>query len=166
VLQRDEALDEQMYLLLGIAVAWCQQLETALVKLLEARQYDTARPLDERWATVSKWLDQVAGQLVEKLAVAPVIEGDLKAAMGRRNRLVHDAWRLYHAGQDQQGSFDLWEPWLRDEAAMIYSVGQGIEAVAAALRDARANGIDLGDSDMVRVWREKVGASVEPRPDR
>jgi hypothetical protein len=69
--QRDEALDEQMYLLLGIAVAWCQQLETALVKLLEARQYDTARPLDERWATVSKWLDQVAGQLVEKLGVAP-----------------------------------------------------------------------------------------------
>jgi hypothetical protein len=55
---------------------------------------------------------------------------------------------------------------LRDEAATIYSVGQGIEAVAAALRDARANSTDLGDSDMVRVWREKVGASVEPRPDR
>lgn len=155
-----------MYLLLGIAVAWCQQLETALVKLLEARQYDTARPLEERWATVSKWLDQVAGQLVKRLGVAPAIGTDLKAAIGRRNRLVHDAWRLYHAGQDQRASFDLWEPWLRDEAGMIYSVGQGIEAVAAALRDARANGTDLGDSDMVRVWREKVGASVEPRPDR
>ena len=80
--------------------------------------------------------------------------------------MVHDAWRLYHAGQDQQASFDVWEPWLRDEAAMIHSVGRGVEAVAAALRDARANGTELGDSDMVRVWRSEVSVPVEPRPDR
>jgi hypothetical protein len=51
---KSDALDEQMHLLLGIAVAWCQQLETALVHLLDAHQHDTARPLEERWATVSK----------------------------------------------------------------------------------------------------------------
>jgi hypothetical protein len=164
--KRDEALDEQMHLLLGIAVAWCQQLETALVQLLDARQHDTTRPLEERWATVSTWLDQVAGRLVRELRVAPEIETDLRAAIGRRNRLVHDAWRLYHAGQDQQASFNLWEPWLRDEAVMIYSVGRGVEEVAAALRDARATGTDLGDSDMVGVWRREVPAPVKPRPDR
>jgi hypothetical protein len=97
--ERDDGLDEQMYLLHGIAVSWCQQLETALVHLLDAHQHDTARPLEERWATVSKWLDQVAGQLVKELGVSPEIETDLKAAIGRRNRLVHDAWRLYYAAR-------------------------------------------------------------------
>jgi hypothetical protein len=49
---------------------------------------------------------------------------------------------------------------------MIYRVGQDVEAVAAALRDARANGNDMSDADMVRLWREKVPAPVEQRPDR
>jgi hypothetical protein len=35
---------EATSLILGIAVAWCQQLETALAQLLDARRHDTARP--------------------------------------------------------------------------------------------------------------------------
>jgi hypothetical protein len=57
--QRDH--DRAVLLELGRAVAQAQELERVMTRVLEAREYNLADPLDDRWEQVHWWLWRNAG---------------------------------------------------------------------------------------------------------
>lgn len=135
-------------------------------RLLEQQRHDTSLPLDDRWEEISGWLDLTAGQLRARLGVPDEVARDLQAAVGRRNRVAHDAWMLYSAAANRQESADTWVPWLHGEATMFMQVRRGLWCLAAHLRDARVGGCEVTDDAVLRVWRQYVPDPVQPRPDR
>jgi hypothetical protein len=62
--------------------------------IMERDPQDDSLPLDDRWAEISRWLEMTAGQLQSRLGVPGVVASDVRAAIGRRNRVAHDAWML------------------------------------------------------------------------
>lgn len=159
-------VDVRVYLALGQAVARAQEVEVAMMKLLEQQRQDTSLPLDDRWGEISDWLDRTAGYLRQLLGVPADLARDLEAAVGRRNRVAHSAWMLYSAGTNRQESADVWVPWLREEATMLMQVRRGLAHLAAQLSDTRADGPEVTDDDVMLLWREYVPSPIEPRPDR
>lgn len=143
-----------------------QLLEVALVKLVEAQRQELALPLDDRWDEISKWLGMTAGQLQPLLGVPDVVATDLRAAIGRRNRVAHDAWMLYSVAADSTGSAEVWGPWLESEAAMLQQVVHGISCLRDHVAQVRSNGSRPRDEDLGRVWRSHIPVPIEPRPDR
>ena len=91
---------------------------------------------------------------------------DLKAAVGRRNRVAHEAWMLYSVATNRQESAATWVPWLEREATMLMQVRRGLARLRDLLRDARASGAQFDDADVSRVWREYVPDPIAPREDR
>jgi hypothetical protein len=165
--QQDQiSLDGRVYLALGQAVARAQEVEVVMVRLLEQQRQDTSLPLDDRWEEISGWLDLTAGQLRRRLGVPDALARDLVAAVGRRNRVAHDAWMLYSVATNRQESADTWVPWLQGEAMMLMGVRRGLAAMSDQAREARANGRQITDDEAIQLWREYVPEPVEPRPDR
>jgi hypothetical protein len=158
---RDPQDDERIYRRLGFAVSKGQMLELAMVRLAEAEKHDLASPLDDRWDEITRWREMPAGQLQRLLSVPEVIAADLSAAIGRRNRVVHEAWIGYRIGDDSRASADAWAPFLDEEAEMLQLVVRGV----VRLRILREDG-DPTHDELVEVWREEVQESIEPRPDR
>src|SRR4051794_17819987 len=151
---------------LGVAMSKAQELEIVLVRLLEAQRQDLSLPLDDRWAEISDWLDMTAGQLRRIMGVPEPVAADLQAAVGRRNRVAHDAWMLYSAGEDSRASADTWARWLEEEAATLGQVVEGVARLRDRVKELRTSGGDLGGDELVRVWRRYVPNPVAPRPDR
>jgi len=119
---RDPLDDERVYVRLGVAMAKAQLLEVALVRLVEAQRQDLSLSLDDRWAEISAWLDMTAGQLQRLLGLPDALAADVRAAIGRRNRVAHDAWTLYSVASDSRASADTWASWLEGEASMLQKV--------------------------------------------
>jgi hypothetical protein len=165
-MSRDPKDDERIYFWLGVAMSKAQLLEIALVKLLEAQHQDLSLPLDERWAEISKWLSMNAGELRKLLGVPSLVAADLKAAIGRRNRVAHEAWNLYSVAADSRASADTWAPWLKEEAAMLQQVVHGVARLRDRVTELRTNGEVVTDAELERVWREYVPRPVDRRPDR
>lgn len=165
-MSRDPRDDERIYLRLGIAMSKAQLLEVALVKLVEAQRQDLSLPLDDRWAEISRWLDMTAGELRRLLAVPDVVANDVRAAIGRRNRVAHDVWIAYSVGNDSRASADTWAPWLEAEAAMLQHVVHGLARLRDRVEEVRARGETVDETDLVRVWREHVPEVIAPREDR
>jgi hypothetical protein len=165
-MSRDPQDDERIYLRLGIVMSKAQLLELALVKLVEAQRQDLSLPLDERWAEISNWLGMPAGQLRSLLGVPGVVAEDVSAAIGRRNRVAHEAWLLYSVASDSRASADTWAPWLEEEAAMLQQVVHGLARLRDSVEELRTAGEGVDDAELVRVWREYVPEPIAPRPDR
>jgi hypothetical protein len=165
-MERDPEDDERIYLRLGIAMSKAQLLEVVLVKLLEAQRQDLSLPLDDRWAEISKWLGMTAGQLQRLLGIPEVVAADVRAAIGRRNRVAHDAWVLYSVATNSRDSADTWAPWLEAEGAMLQHVVHGLARLRDHVEQVRTDGEQVDDADLVRVWRQYVPEPITPRPDR
>lgn len=165
-MSRDPRDDERIYLRLGCAMSKAQLLEVALVRLVEAQRQDLSLPLDDRWAEISSWLVVTAGTLQHLLGVPEVVASDLSAAIGRRNRVAHDAWMLYSAANDSRTSADTWAPWLEAEAAVLQRVVHGLARVRDRVEQVRTRGDLVDDAELLRVWREYVPEAILPRPDR
>jgi hypothetical protein len=164
-MSRDPQDDQRIFLRLGLAMSKAQLLENVMVKLVEAQRQDLSLPLDDRWAEISRWLDMTAGQLQGLLGVPDVVASDVRAAVGRRNRVAHEAWLSYSAGESK-ASADTWAPWLEAEAAMLQQVVHGLARLRDRVADIRANGGEVDDADLARVWRTHVPDPIAPRPDR
>jgi hypothetical protein len=143
-----------------------QLLEVALVKLVEAQHQDISLPLDDRWAEISTWLGMTAGRLQRLLGVPDVVAGDVRAAIGRRNRVAHDAWMLYSVASDSRASADTWAPWLEAEAAMLQKVVHGLARLRDRVAQLRTSGEPVDDAELARLWRTYLPEPVAPRPDR
>lgn len=163
---RDLKDDQRVYLGLGLAMSKAQLLEVVLVKLVEAQRQDVSLPLDDRWAEISKWLDMTAGQLQPLLGVPEVVASDVRAAIGRRNRVAHDAWMLYSLASDSRASADTWAPWLEGEAAMLQQVVHGLARLRDCVEQVRGRRKQVEHADLVGVWRSYVPDPITPRPDR
>jgi len=107
-----------------------------------------------------------AGQLQRLLGVPEIVASDVGAAVGRRNRVAHDAWTLYSVANDGRASADTWAPWLEAEAAMLQQVVHGLARLRDRVVQARERGEQVQDADLVRVWRDYVPEPITPRPDR
>jgi hypothetical protein len=164
--QDQDASDGRVYLALGQAVARAQEIEVAMVRLLEQQRQDTSLPLDDRWDEIGRWLELTAGQLRARLGVPDAIARDLQAAVGRRNRVAHEAWMLYSVATNRRESAGTWVPWFRGEAVMFMQVRRGLAYLTKQLREARAEGSKVADDAVMRLWREYVPEPIEPRPDR
>ena len=162
--RRDED-DQRIYIRLGIAVSKAQLLEIALVKLLEAERQDLSRPLDDRWEEISAWLGMTAGHLRKLLGVPEIVAKDLEAAIGRRNRIAHNAWVLYSTGEDSRASAEVWAPWLEGEASMLQRIVRGLAGLRDYIQRQRAAGNAIDDVELERAWREHVPEPVARRPD-
>lgn len=165
-MERDPQDDQRIYLRLGLAMSKAQLLEVALVKMMESQHQDLSLPLDDRWPEIAKWLDMTAGKLESRLGVPGVVASDVRAAIGRRNRVAHDAWMLYSVADDSRASADTWAPWLEAEAAMLQQVVHGLARLRDRIEHVRMSGEKVVDGDLVRVWREYVSEAIPPRPDR
>jgi hypothetical protein len=165
-MSRDPRDDERIYLRLGLAMSKAQLLEVALVKLVEARRQDLSLPLDDRWAEISTWLGMTAGQLQPLLGVPDAVAADVRAAIGRRNRVAHDAWMLYSVASDSRASADTWAPWLEAEAAMLQQVVHGLGRLRDRVEQLRTGGEGVDDAKLLHVWRTYVPEPIAPRPDR
>jgi hypothetical protein len=158
--------DQRIYLRLGLAISKAQLLEVALVKLVEAQRQDLSLPLDDRWAEIATWLGMTAGRLQRLLGVPEVVASDVRAAIGRRNRVAHDAWMLYSVASNSRASADTWAPWLEAEAAMLQQVVHGLARLRDCVEQLRTRGELVDDADLLRVWRNYVPEAIAPRPDR
>ena len=168
---RDDESDARVYLALGQAVARAQDVEVAMVRLLEQQRQDTSLPLVDRWDEIRGWLRMTAGQLRDLLGVPNAMAADLQATVGKRNRVAHDAWMLYTAtaireATTREESALAWVPWLERETTMLMQVRRGLAHVAQLLREVRASGSQIDDADVLRVWREYVPERLAPREDR
>jgi hypothetical protein len=143
-----------------------QLLEVALVKLVEVQRQDLSLPLDDRWAEISTWLGMTAGRLQRLLGVPDVVASDESAAIGRRNRVAHDAWMHYSVASDSRASAALWGPWLEAEAAMLQQLVRGLARLRDFVEQQRTLGEQAEDADLLRVWRKHVPEAIAPRPDR
>jgi hypothetical protein len=163
---RDPKDDQRVYLGLGLAMSKAQLLEVVLVKLVEAQRQDLSLPLDDRWAEISKWLGMTAGELQPLLGVPDVVASDVRAAIGRRNRVAHDAWMLYSVASDSRASADTWAPWLEAEAAMLQQVVHGLARLRDCVEQVHGRRKQVEHADLVAVWRKYVPDPIAPRPDR
>jgi hypothetical protein len=148
-MSRDPQDDQRIYLRLGLAVSKAQLLEVALVKLVEAQRQDLSLPLDDRWAEISSWLGITAGQLQPLLGVPDVVASDVRAAIGRRNRVAHDAWMLYSVASDSRASANAWAPWLEAEAAMLQQVVHGLARLHDRVEQLRTRDNQVDDAHLL-----------------
>ena len=158
--------DARVYLALGLAVARAQEVEVVMVRLLEQQRQDTSLPLDERWDEIFAWVRMTAGDRRKAPDVPDDVAADLAAAVGRRNRVVHDAWMIYSVPPNRKESAATLVPWLHGEATMLMQVRRGLARLTDLLRHARASGAQVDDADVLRVWREYVPEPIAPREDR
>jgi hypothetical protein len=107
-----------------------------------------------------------AGQLQPLLGVPEVVASDVRAAIGRRNRVAHDAWMLYSVASDSRASADTWAPWLEAEAAMLQQVVHGLARLRDCVEQVRGRRKKVENADLVGVWRKYVPDPIPPRPDR
>src|SRR4051812_27021644 len=106
----DDDSDARVYLALGQAMARAQEVEVVMVRLLEQQRQDTSLPLDDRWDEIRAWLGMTAGNHRKAPDVPDHVAADLQAAIGRRNRVAHDAWMLYSVPPNRDESAATWAP--------------------------------------------------------
>lgn len=154
--------DERIYLRLGYAMSKAQEMEIAMARIMEVQHQDLSIPFDDRWDEIMGWVRKTAGHLKDRLGVPTEVADDLSAAVGRRNRIAHEAWITYSLGESHDSADD-WAEWFEQEASMLGEVVRGLAALREHILRFRQQG---DDTALIRVWRDHVPNAVEPRPDR
>jgi hypothetical protein len=160
--QRDH--DRAVLLELGRAVAQAQELERVMTRVLEAREYNLADPLDDRWEQVHWWSWRNAGRLRSLLDFPDAIADELEELIDRRNDVVHRGWLAYCQARDHfQGAAEAAPDW----CAAIKAEGVLMGHACAALDELRTlyvDGGDVTDAGVVQVWRKHVPTPIKLTP--